>query len=300
MAESDMPWTEKPPRLDIGVIGTGRVGAVIGAALHRAGHTVSAVSAVSDISRLRAESLLPGAKILPIDEVVKDRDLILLTVPDDVLADLVAGLAKTKSVSPGSFVIHTSGRLGIKVLAPLTEQGCLPLAIHPVMTFTGTSVDLNRLSGCPFGVTAPDALRPVAEALVVEIGGEPIWVPEENRNLYHTALAFGANNLITIVNETIDLLSKAGIENPTAIVAPLLNASLDNALRNGDAALTGPISRGDVLTVTAHIQQLARISPATLAAYKAMGRLTLDRALESGMVSAVQAQKLLEVLSGEL
>ncbi len=294
-----MPWTEKPPRLDIGVIGTGRVGAVIGAALNRAGHKVVAVSAVSDLSRLRAESLLPSAKILPIDQVVKDRDLILLTVPDDVLPELVNGLAKTNSVSPGSFVIHTSGRLGIDVLQPLTEQGCLPLAIHPVMTFTGTSVDLNRLSGCPFGVTAPDSLRPVAEALVVEIGGEPIWVPEKNRNLYHTALAFGANNLITIVNETVDLLAQAGIENPTDLVTPLLNASLDNALRNSDAALTGPISRGDVSTVSAHIAELKKLSPATLAAYKAMGRLTLDRALEAGLISATQAQALLDVLSDE-
>jgi predicted short-subunit dehydrogenase-like oxidoreductase (DUF2520 family) len=294
-----MPWTEKPPRLDIGVIGTGRVGAVLGAALNRAGHKVVAVSAVSDISRLRAESLIPNAKILPINDVVKDRDLILLTVPDDVLPDLVSGLAKTKAVSPGSFVVHTSGRLGTSVLSPLTEQGCLPLAIHPVMTFTGTSIDLTRLSGCPFGVTAPDSLRPVAEALVVEIGGEPIWVPESNRNLYHAALAFGANNLITIVNETVDLLSKAGIENPTEIVSPLLHASLDNALRNRDNALTGPISRGDVLTVSAHIKELEKISPATVSAYKAMGRLTLDRALENGLINSQQAQALLDVLSSD-
>jgi predicted short-subunit dehydrogenase-like oxidoreductase (DUF2520 family) len=300
MAESEMPWTEQPPRLDIGVIGTGRVGAVLGAALNRAGHKVVACSAVTDLSRLRAESLLPGVPIKPVDEVAANRDLLLLTVPDDVLPQLVVGLAETKVVSPGTFILHTSGRFGIDVLLPLTKQGCLPLAIHPVMTFTGTSLDLNRLSGCPFGVTAPDAIRPVAEALVVEIGGEPVWVPEANRSLYHTALAFGANNLITLVNETVELLGKAGIENPNAIVAPLLNASLDNALRNSDGALTGPISRGDVNTVQAHLVELAKISPATLTAYKAMGRLTAERALEAGMLNVDQAQKLLQVLSDEL
>ena len=299
MAESNMPWTEQPPRLDIGVIGTGRVGAVIGAALNRAGHKVKAASAVSELSRLRAENLLPGVAIKPVNEVVVDKDLILLTVPDDVLPELIKGLATTNAVSPGTFVMHTSGRLGIEVLEPLTKQGCLPLAIHPVMTFTGTSIDLNRLTGCPFGVTAPETLRPVAEALVVEIGGEPIWVPEENRSLYHTALAFGANNLITLVNETVDLLSEAGIENPNAIVTPLLNASLDNALRNSDAALTGPISRGDVQTVKAHILELKKVSPATVAAYKAMGRLTAERALDSGMLNVDQAQALLQVLSDE-
>ena len=294
-----MPWTEQPPRLDIGVIGTGRVGAVIGAALNRAGHKVVAASAVSELSRLRAENLLPGVAILPVDEVVRDRDLILLTVPDDVLPEIVSGLAKTNAVSPGTFVMHTSGRSGTDVLEPLTKLGCLPLAIHPIMTFTGTSIDLNRLTGCPFGVTAPESLRPVAEALVVEIGGEPVWVPEANRSLYHTALAFGANNLITLVNETVDILGQAGIENPNAIVAPLLGASLDNALRNGDNALTGPISRGDVKTVSAHIAELKKISPATLSAYVAMGRLTAERALESGMLNVDQAQALLQVLGDQ-
>lgn len=294
-----MPWTEQPPRLDIGVIGTGRVGAVLGAALNRAGHKVVACSAVSELSRLRAESLLPGVPIKPINEVAKDRDLLLITVPDDVLPELVQGLATTNAVSPGTFIVHTSGRSGVEVLAPLTQQGCLPLAIHPVMTFTGTSIDLNRLTGCPFGITAPESLKAVAEALVVEIGGEPIWVPEANRSLYHTALAFGANNLITLVNETVDLLSKAGIENPNAIVAPLLGASLDNSLRNGDGALTGPISRGDISTVKAHIEELAKVSPATLTAYKSMGRLTAERALETGMLSIDQAQALLQVLGDD-
>ena len=294
-----MPWTEQPPRLDIGVIGTGRVGAVLGAALNRAGHKVVACSAVSELSRLRAESLLPGVPIKPINEVAKDRDLLLITVPDDVLPELVQGLATTKAVSPGTFIVHTSGRSGVEVLSPLTQQGCLPLAIHPVMTFTGTSIDLNRLTGCPFGITAPESLKPVAEALVVEIGGEPVWVPEANRSLYHTALAFGANNLITLVNETVELLGKAGIENPNAIVAPLLGAALDNALRNGDGALTGPISRGDISTVKAHIAELAKVSPATLTAYKSMGRLTAERALESGLLSIDQAQALLQVLSGD-
>ena len=295
-----MPWTEQPPRLDIGVIGTGRVGAVLGAALNRTGHKVVACSAVSELSRLRAESLLPGVPIKPINEVAKDRDLVLITVPDDVLPELVQGLATTNAVGPGTFIVHTSGRSGVEVLAPLTQQGCLPLAIHPVMTFTGTSIDLNRLTGCPFGITAPESLKAVAEALVVEIGGEPIWVPEANRSLYHTALAFGANNLITLVNETVDLLSKAGIENPNAIVAPLLGASLDNALRNGDGALTGPISRGDISTVKAHIEELSKVSPATLTAYKSMGRLTAERALESGMLNIDQAQALLQVLGDEV
>ena len=296
MAESLEPWTEKPPRLDVAVVGTGRAGSVLGAALRRVGHNVVACTAVSDISRLRAESLLPGVPIKAIDQAVAQCDLVLLTVPDDVLPGLVAGLAATNSIGPGTFVVHASGRYGVEVLEPLTQRGALPLALHPVMTFTGTSVDLNRLSGCPFGVTSHEVLRPVAEALVVEIGGEPVWVPEGNRALYHAALAFGSNNIITLVNETIALLSGAEIEDADRLIAPLFGASLDNALRNGDAALTGPVSRGDVDTVRTHLEVLSENSPQTVDAYRTMARLSTQRALDAGIVSATMADSLFDVL----
>ncbi len=297
LAESDEPWTEKPPRLDIGVVGTGRAGSVLGAALKRAGHQIKAATAVSDISILRVESLLPGVPIMSIEETVADRDLILLSVPDDVLAQVVSGLAATNAVSPGTFVMHVSGRYGIDILRPLTERGCLPLALHPVMTFTGTSIDLNRLSACPFGVTTHQTLRPVAETLVMEMGGEPVWVPEESRGLYHAALTFGANNLMTLVNQTSELLEFAGISNPEALVAPLLSASLDNALRNGDNALTGPIARGDAGTVREHLRVLAQFDPAVTQAYRSMARLTAVRALASGVLQPRVAEELLAVLA---
>jgi predicted short-subunit dehydrogenase-like oxidoreductase (DUF2520 family) len=273
---------------------------VLGAALKRAGHNIRACTAVSDISKLRAESLLPGVPVTSIEEAVKDRDLILLTVPDDYLSQVVNGLAATNAVSPGTFVMHASGRYGIEILRPLTEQGCLPLALHPVMTFTGTSIDLNRLSACPFGITTVQTLRPVAETLVVEIGGEPIWVPEENRGLYHAALTFGANNLMTLVTQTTELLEAAGITNPENLVAPLLGASLDNALRNGDAAITGPVARGDAGTVREHLRVLASFDPAVSQAYRAMARLTAIRALASGTLQPQLAEELLIVLADEL
>ena len=299
LAESDEPWTEKPPRLDVGVVGTGRAGSVIGAALKRAGHQIKACTAVTDLSKLRAEALLPDVAILSIEETVADRDLILLSIPDDVLAQVVSGLATTNAVSPGTFVLHLSGRYGIDILRPLTELGCLPLALHPVMTFTGTSIDLNRMSACPFGVTTHPTLRPVAETLVMEMGGEPVWVPEASRSLYHAALTFGANNLMTLVNQTCELLEAAGISNPEALVAPLLSASLDNALRNGDNALTGPIVRGDAQTVREHLRVLANFDPAVTQAYRSLARLTAVRALASGVLQPQSAENLLAMLADE-
>ena len=288
-----------PPRLRVGIVGAGRVGAVLGAALRRAGHDIVGVSAVSDVSRLRADALLPGVPVLSPPEVVADADLVLLAVPDDVLPGLVAGLVDTGAIHAGQFVAHPSGRYGTGVLGPALRVGALPLAIHPVMTFTGTTVDLARLADCPFGVTSPDAVRPVAEALVVEMGGEPVWVPEEARGLYHAAIAFGANYLMTVVLQSLDLLRDAGMAEPQRLMAPLLSASLDNALRHGDAALTGPVARGDAHTVAEHLQRIAAVSPAAAAAYRALARLTADRAVAAGLIDIAAAADLLDVLSAE-
>jgi len=286
----------RPARLRVGVVGAGRVGATLGAALDRAGHRVVAVSAVSDSSRDRAARLLPGADVLPLDEVVTGVDLVLLAVPDDALRSLVAGLADADVWRGGQLVAHTSGAQGIDVLDPAAARGVLALALHPVMTFTGRSEDLDRLSGAPFGVTAQDELRPVAESLVVEMGGEPVWVPESARALYHAALSVGSNHLVTIVNDAMSLLDVAGVDNAPRLIAPLLSASLDNALRLRDAALTGPVSRGDAATVAMHLRTLAADAPDVLAAYVAMARRTAERARAAGRLSNAATAAVLDEL----
>ena len=288
----------RPARLAVGVVGVGRVGSALAVALARAGHAVVSVSGVSDASRRRAVERLPSADIKPADDVVRDAELVLLTVPDDVLASVVEGLAAVGAFKPGQIVVHTSGRHGLDILRPAADRGALPLALHPVMTFAGGAEDVERLVGTSFGVTAPEEYRAVGEALVVEMGGEPVWVPEEARVLYHAALAWGSNYLVTLVTAAADLLRAAGAERPDLLLAPLLGASLDNALRRGDAALTGPVSRGDAGTVRAHLDVLRDTAPEVVPAYVALARLTADRALRDGRLDPAAAAALLDTLAG--
>ena len=290
---------DRPARLKVGVVGTGRVGSVLGASLDRAGHRVVAVSAVSRASRDKASRLLPDAALADPPDVVAAADLILLTVPDDALPGLVSGLAETGAPLHGRLLAHASGRYGAAVLDPATRRGGLPLALHPVMTFTGRPEDVDRLTGVCFGVTASQTLRPVAEALVIEMGGEPVFVAERDRDLYHAALAGAANHLTTLIAESAELLSKAGVADPARLLGPLLSAALDNALRLGIAGLTGPVARGDAGTVAGHIETLRKVSsPAAVGAYVAMARLTADRAIAAGMLRPEDAERLLDVLSG--
>jgi predicted short-subunit dehydrogenase-like oxidoreductase (DUF2520 family) len=241
--------------------------------------------------------MLPEVPLVAPAEVLDRADLVLLTVPDDTLPGLVAGLAETGAVRPGQLLVHTSGRYGAKVLDPALRAGALPLALHPAMTFTGTQVDVQRLAGCSFGVTAPEELRLAAEALVIEMGGEPEWIAEQMRPLYHAALALGANHLVTLVAQAMELLRDAGVEAPARMLGPLLGAALDNALRSGDAALTGPVARGDAGTVAAHVAELRRHAPATVSGYLAMARATADRALAHGLLRPELAEDLLGVLA---
>ncbi|MGO1057004.1 Rossmann-like and DUF2520 domain-containing protein [Crossiella sp. CA198] len=285
--------TDRPARLAVGVVSAGRVGAVLGAALARAGHHVVAAAAVSTASQRRAEALLPEAAILPPDQVAERADLVLLAVPDDELPGLLRGLIATGSLRGGQIVAHTSGAHGSALLAPAADLGALPLALHPAMTFTGRQEDLQRLVACPFGVTAPDGEEiawNVAEALVVEMGAEPVRIPESARALYHAALAHGANHLITLVAEAADLLRGAGVADPGRLLGPLLSAALDNSLRLGDRALTGPVARGDVGTIRTHLGVLRAAAPESLSAYRALAHRTAERAVAAGLLRPGQAE----------
>ncbi|EWM14512.1 MULTISPECIES: Rossmann-like and DUF2520 domain-containing protein [unclassified Kutzneria] len=292
----------RPARLAVGVVSAGRVGSVLGAALARAGHVVVAASAVSKASVRRAEELLPDVPLLPPDEVASRSDLVLLAVPDDALGGLVRGLVATGSLRAGQIVVHTSGAHGVDVLRPAADVGVLPLALHPAMTFTGRPEDLHRVVSCCVGVTAnQDDLAGwnVGEALVVEMGAEPVRVPEAVRPLYHAALTHGANHLATLVTECVDLLRNAGIEPAERVISPLLSAALDNALRHGDRALTGPVARGDVGTVRKHVTVLREASPDTVQAYLALARRTAHRAAEAGVLRADAVPEILSVLDEE-
>jgi predicted short-subunit dehydrogenase-like oxidoreductase (DUF2520 family) len=289
--------SEHPARLDVGIVGAGRVGTALAVALHRAGHRIAGASAVSRESRERVERFLPGTPVRQPEDVVTAADLVLLTVPDDALGPLVRGLAATGVPVGGRMLAHTSGRHGLAVLQPATDLGALPLALHPVMTFTGRADDADRLTGICFGVTAPEVLRPAAEVLVMEMGGEPVVIAEEDRDLYHAALAGAANHLVTQVVQAEDLLRLAGVGQPARMLGPLLSAALDNALRLGDAALTGPVARGDAETVAGHVQALRAYAPEALPAYLALARLTASRAMAAGLLAAPDARRLLDVLA---
>jgi predicted short-subunit dehydrogenase-like oxidoreductase (DUF2520 family) len=282
-------------RVRIGVIGAGRVGAVLAAALLAAGHEVVGVTARSQASRARAADLLTGVPILSPDEVARASSLVLLALPDDVLADPagpVPDLVAAGAIHAKQVVAHTSGRHGLGVLAAVTRTGATTLAIHPAQTFGGTAADLPRLPGVAYGVTALGRHWAIAEWLIAELGGTAVSVPEELRPLWHAGLAHGANHLVTLVASALDVVRATGASDPAAVLRPLLSAALERTLQQGDAALTGPVARGDAEAVAGHLSALHDHAPDQALLYRDLARATADRLADP-------APQLWPVLAGE-
>lgn len=218
-------------RLGVGIIGAGRVGPVIGAALAGAGHALTGVTAGSDPDRV--EAILPGVPVLDADEVPRRSELVIVAVPTAELAPLVAGLAELGAWQPGQLVLHTDAAHGTGALAPAASRGAIPLAVHPAIAFTGTSIDLRQLHGAFAAVTAPAAVLPIAQALAVELGCEPVVIAEEDRAAYGEAISTATEFSASIVAQAAALLGAVGIDEPGRYLSTLVHSTLDRALTEG-------------------------------------------------------------------
>ena len=272
--------------LAIGVVGAGRAGSVVGAALARAGHRVVGVTARGVESRERAARLLPEVPVVGLREL-GDAAVLVLGVPDDAIAAVAAEIG----ARAGQYVVHLSGAHGLKVLEGAAPA--VPVALHPPMTFTGAERDVDRVAGISFTATAPDGARALVTDLVEGLGARVQWVAEEQRALYHAGVVHGSNYLVVLVEQAKQVLRTAGIDDPEATLRPLMTALLDNALRDGPAALTGPISRGDADTIEAH---LAVLPDGVRETYVALAKATTDLAVRAGRLDEDTANRLALIL----
>jgi predicted short-subunit dehydrogenase-like oxidoreductase (DUF2520 family) len=155
---------------------------------------------------------------------------VLLAVPEAELEGLVGGLAAVKAWQAGQLVVHTAPGVGISVLLPALQAGAIPLAIHPAMSFTGTSIDLVRLRDSYCAVTAPAPVQPIGQALVVEMGAEPLLIAEADRAAWAEAVSTATAFPTAIVAQALGLLNGLDVPDPGRVLAPLMRSAVENAL----------------------------------------------------------------------
>ena len=261
-----------------GIIGAGRVAQALALALRR--HAIAPPmlwGRSPESARSAAEAV--GAAVEPdLDRLVAKCDVIAIAVADDALTDVVSRIAAVLPKSPSPFIFHVSGRSGAAALEPLGKAGAMVAAIHPAMTFTGDpESEVGRMAGARFAITAaPGEAIERARQIVASLGGIAVEIAEERRALYHAALCHASNHLVTLISGAARGLEDAGVDDPAALLAPLVRAALENSLAHGFAGLSGPLLRGDAQTIGDHLATLATDSPALLPAYVAMARATLD------------------------
>jgi predicted short-subunit dehydrogenase-like oxidoreductase (DUF2520 family) len=263
--------------VDVAVVGAGRAGTAVAVLLQRAGHHIVAASG-RDATRDRVSRYLPGTRVVDPLNAARAAPLVLIAVPDDVIASTVQALASSGGFRPGAWVTHLAGALGLDVLAPARDAGARRLALHPLQTFPDVEGGIARLPGCTVAVTADDGDGlALGGSLARDLGATPFELADDKRPLYHAAAVFASNYLLVTSAEAARLFGSAGVPDPVAAMLPLQRASLDNVARLGaDEGLTGPAVRGDAGTVARNLQALAVTDPVAVPAYVAMARLALD------------------------
>lgn len=282
--------------MDVAVVGAGRVGTALGVLLREAGHILTAVAG-RDATRARAESFLPGVRVVGAREAARDAELVVVAVPDDAVAEVVAELAA--GCRPGSWVLHCSGALGLEVLDAARRVGARRLAVHPLQTFPDVRRALEDLPGCAAAITADDEEGyAVGEAIAHDLGARPFRLPDEARPLYHAAAVLASNDLVALSGLAAGAFEVAGVPDVRSAMLPLQRATVDNVGRLGPAAaLTGPVVRGDVGTVDRNLAALDARLPEAVAAYVVLARAALDVAVAAGRLDPERRAAVEEVLS---
>jgi predicted short-subunit dehydrogenase-like oxidoreductase (DUF2520 family) len=269
------------------IVGAGRLGTVLGAALVRRGWTATAI--VDKDARAARESrriIGRGRAAAGLVGTARPGDVVIIAVPDDAVGRVAAGLARSGVTSwAGRFVFHTSGLLPARVLEPLRKRGARIASVHPVQSFPRKDAPPSLFRGITWGVEGDPAAVAAAEEMVRNLRGNVLLLSEKDKPLYHAACILASNALIALEWTASGMLVAAGIGEKAAagMLFPLVQGTLQNVNNLGlEKALTGPILRGDIATVRKHLEAL-RNDPSTREVYLVMGKQILRLAEKSGL-----------------
>ncbi|MGH9630477.1 MAG: Rossmann-like and DUF2520 domain-containing protein, partial [Bryobacteraceae bacterium] len=264
-------WTREP----IGIAGGGRVGQAIGRMLQQNGEPVVCVASRTP-RHAKAAAVFIGPQVEPVSyaEMSSRASRLLISVPDDALED-VAGLLRAES----GVALHTCGAAGSGALQALRSRGVSCGTLHPLQTIPSAAGGAASLNGIAFAVSGDDAAVAWAAQIAAFAKGTVLRIPDALRPLYHAAAVMASNYVIALLSAAQTLMEEAGVAPRDALnaLAPIVRASVGNALDRGPTeALTGPIQRGDIRTVAAHLSALHSAPIPVQVLYRAAARQTLQ------------------------
>jgi predicted short-subunit dehydrogenase-like oxidoreductase (DUF2520 family) len=276
----------------LGFIGAGKVALSLACGLHVKGYTVVSVASRTFSSAQRLSEFIPSCQpCRDKQQVVDSSDVIFITTPDDVIAQ-VAGELKWQA---GKSAVHCSGADSSELLNKAVEDGAAAGVLHPLQTFAGAEQAKNSLAGITFSIEANEPLMAALRSMTKALGGRWMEIKPEDRALYHTSAVMVSNYLVTLVKLSTDLWADFGLSREDAVRAltPLIKGTVDNIETVGlPGCLTGPISRGDTGTLKKHLRALGKNHGDITSAYRELGLKTVPIALEKGRINASKAREI--------
>jgi predicted short-subunit dehydrogenase-like oxidoreductase (DUF2520 family) len=260
----------------LAIVGAGRVGRALGRRLRELDWKIGAVVSRSEAAARRAVRFIGAGKPHGgLTRQVFGSHVILIATPDDAIAGVARELARMVAEElPGKVVLHTSGALDSRVLAPVKERGGAAGSLHPLQTFSGVGVP--DLQGKMFAVEGDVVAVRAAGQIARALGGSPVYISRDKKILYHAAAALASGHVLVLVEAATQLLISLGMKRRATARAllPLTRQVLDNFERVGPrAAWTGPLPRGDYKIVEAHLCALRDWPEEIAQAYDVLNRL---------------------------
>ncbi|BFM16887.1 Rossmann-like and DUF2520 domain-containing protein [Maricurvus nonylphenolicus] len=292
-----------PPLPTLQLIGGGKLGRTLSRLWHDKGYfSINQILTRNETTANEAQDFIAGGHALwRWSELSAPPQpcLWLIAVADSQLAEAAHTLSQQQLVKPGDVVFHCSGATSSTILKPLQDQGAYTASIHPVHSFANPEKSLSSFAGshCAYegDRQALTQLLPAFEAL----GAELFEVSAKHKSLYHAGSVMACNYLVALLDASFASFAAAGVERERAsqLLAPLVHQTADNVFNTSpQAALTGPISRGDHTTVEQQLQALEKLNPEIAKLYNQLGQQTLHIAEQQQQATPEDLQRIQALL----
>lgn len=284
----------------VAIVGCGKVGTTLAIWLSDVGYGICGVASKSLSSAKQAAELAESGNYSQTNwDITPQADIVFISTPDGIISDVCTEISDNRGFKENAVVLHCSGAHPSTILSAARDCGAVIGSMHPLQSFASINKEKNPFQGIVAAVEGEDDAVDAARQIAAELGATCYTIRTEAKMLYHASAVVASNYLVTLVGLAFKLIGVAGISDTDAfaVLKPLINGTLGNIEKVGIvAALTGPISRGDVDTVRQHLEAMTAQSPELVSLYRALGTDTIDIARSAETLTDEAAEKLRRLL----
>jgi predicted short-subunit dehydrogenase-like oxidoreductase (DUF2520 family) len=270
--------TQNRPK--VAIIGCGRLGSALAIAMHHKKYRIAELIDKRFLSAKRLAGMVNAETYSDKIQDLKAAEIVFIAVPDDAIVPVVSELATwLVATNEMKFLYHTSGTLTSAVFDSLRNYQIAVASVHPIQTFPGSVDDWKRFENCYFGIEGDKTAIELFDTIFKKLGSKSITIPREFKSHYHLACTIASNFLVALMTPVTALFQKGNFSEQQVfeILSPLITTTLANLKNDGsEAALSGPILRGDTSTIERHLQILSKELPSYVSLYQFMAKILLE------------------------